>query len=104
MQRTPLDALVTRACLKEMEGNTFLLDHFIENHANLGQTKNVCAKVSVQMSDQIDQLVRLLGINKRSFLEAAFADAILKAEAIIEAEGLWAYLEETRRSVAEEVA
>lgn len=104
MQRTPLDALVTRACLKEMEGNTFLFDHFIENHEKLGQAKNVCAKVSVQISDQIDQLVGLLGINKRSFLEAAFVDAILKAKEIIEVEGLWDYLEETHRSVAEEVA
>jgi len=106
MQRTPLDALVTRACLKQMEGNSFVLDHLIENHDPTveGLTKNVCAKVGVGISDQIDQLVSLLGINKRSFLEAAFIDAIIKAKEIVEEEGLWEYLEETSHQRVEEVA
>lgn len=106
MSRTPFDALVTRACLQQMEGNRFILDHLIENHdpSVQGSTKNVCAKVGVGISDQIDQLVGLLGINKRAFLEAAFIDAIIKSKEIIEAEGLWEYLEETGSQRVAEVA
>lgn len=106
MQRTPLDALVTRACLKQMEGNSFVLDHLIENHdpAAEGLVKNICAKVGIGIFDQIDQLCGLLDINKRAFLEAAFIDAIIKAKEIVEAEGLWEYLEETSPRRAEEVA
>ena len=89
--RTPFDALVTERALhflSEHRGDA-LVDIVME-HSDLGPvpTKNVCAKVSVELSDQIDQVVALLGINKRRFLEAAFIDAVRRSNAILEAEGV----------------
>jgi hypothetical protein len=53
------------------------------------QIRNVCAKVPRQLADEIDEVVGLLDISKRRFLEAAFRDAVQKARAIMEDEGAW---------------
>lgn len=90
--RTPLNMLVTHAALSQMvEQGDFLQlltddpDATPELNA---QIKNVCAKVSANLSDEIDSICGLLGISKRKFLEAAFIEAVDKAKAIIDAEGV----------------
>jgi len=50
--------------------------------------KNVCAKVSPQLSDDIDDICGLLSISKRRFLEAAMLEAVSKARYIIQREEL----------------
>lgn len=50
--------------------------------------KNVCAKVTSQLSEEIDQVCGFLGISKRRFLEAAFIDAVAVAQEIIRREGV----------------
>lgn len=52
-----------------------------------GILKNVCAKVTPALAEEIDQVCGLLDVNKREFLEAAFVDAVGRAKAIIRAEG-----------------
>lgn len=95
--RTPFDALLTERSLHfvSVSRNTPLLDslsdEFIEG-AGL-PLKNVCAKVSQKLSDDIDQIVDLLNISKRRFLEAAFIEAVERAHSIMEAEGVWEALE-----------
>jgi hypothetical protein len=94
--RTPLDKLVTHAALGQMVQHGDFMRLFSEDDLaspDLSvQIKNVCAKVSAQLSDEIDSICGLLGISKRIFLEAAFIEAIEKAKAIIDAEGLEDYL------------
>lgn len=91
MARTPLDALVTRKVLDRISvcHNDALLDLIdtdrIDHNVPL---KNVCAKVSIDLAGEIDQICDLLGISKRAFLEAAFIDAVLKARDIMNSEGL----------------
>jgi hypothetical protein len=97
MSRTVLDAMVTRAVLDVVTnpGSDMMMDHLLQsggNAADLG-LKNVCAKVSSQLSDEIDSVCSFLSISKRAFLEAAFIEAIGKAKAIMEAEGVHEYLE-----------
>jgi len=45
--------------------------------------KNVCAKVSTELSDELDQVCALLSISKRRFVESALIDALLHANEIM---------------------
>lgn len=94
MKRTNLDSLITEKSLALVNGSgsDFLLEQVTEQGGDL-QIKNVCAKVTVQLSDDIDSIVGLLGISKRKFLEAAFIDAVARAQEIIKDEGVWQALE-----------
>lgn len=90
--RTPLNLLVTERILSRISENTnsALLEMAIDDGQIGGAVvKNVCAKVSVQLSDKIDEIVSLLGCSKRKFLEAAFLEAVDKAELIIMREGFY---------------
>jgi hypothetical protein len=95
MKRTHLNSLITEKSLSLINGSgsDFLLEHLTEDGSVDLPIKNVCAKVSVQLSEQIDNIVGLLGISKRKFLEAAFLDAVAVAEAIIKDEGVWEAVE-----------
>ena len=102
MKRTNLESLVTEKALHlvNCSGSDFIIEHLTEDPDYVLPIKNVCAKVSTPLSDKIDSIVSLLGISKRVFLEAAFIDAVAKAEEIIEAEGVWDALHEHSESFA----
>lgn len=89
--RTPLNALVTEKILSRIsqQSNSDLVDQVLTSEDAQGQIKNVCAKVSIELSDRIDELVGILGCSKRKFLEAAFLEAVDKAEMIIQREGFY---------------
>jgi butyrate kinase len=90
MPRTFVDALITEKSLSyvsQSDGGQ-LLDMLLRNAPEDSQVKNVCAKLSVELSDKVDAVVDLLGISKRRFLEAAIIDAVDKAHQIMEAEGV----------------
>lgn len=91
MKRTHLESLVTEKALSLVNGsdNGWLLEAVADDPDYNLQLKNVCAKVSVQLSDKIDSIVGLLGISKRVFLECAFIDAVTKANEIIDEEGVF---------------
>ena len=92
--RTPLDALLTERALHFVttRHNPDLVEAIIDHteHSDLHQAriKNVCAKVSVNLSNSIDEVCALLGVQKRRFLEAAFMEAVERARVIMEAEGV----------------
>lgn len=48
------------------------------------KVKNVCAKISVQLADELDAVVALLGMSKRNFIELSLQAAIGQANHIIE--------------------
>jgi len=96
--RTALNALVTEKCLSLLTNYANLIDAMVEGDATVVgdiPLKNVCAKVSAQMSDEIDSVVSMLGVSKRRFLEAAFYDAIQTAKKIMEEEGVFEALDST---------
>jgi hypothetical protein len=95
--RKPLDALITHAALCFMHANDRISDHFI-NESESPSLRNVCAKVSAQLSDRLDDTTRLLGISKRAFIECALLEALEKSDQILANEGIWEYLN-TRCSV-----
>jgi hypothetical protein len=45
--------------------------------------KNVCAKLSVPLSDRIDETVKLLDMSKRKFIELAIVQALDNANEIM---------------------
>jgi hypothetical protein len=98
--RSKIDSLVTEKALSIINRTStdVFLDAVVGDQDLALQTseplplKNVCAKVSVQLSEEIDKVCDFLDISKRRFLEAAFIDAIEKAHAIIDAEGVEAAL------------
>ena len=119
MGRSFLDSLVTEKSLAFINNNRELADHCINSpqseplseklldgltpeqadefrqfHAQIFiETKNVCAKVSPVLAKEIDDVCSDLGISKRRFLEAAFVDAVSRAKAIMEAEGVYELME-----------
>lgn len=107
MARTPLDAFVTEKALHQIaiRQNDDIVD-MVENGQLDGNIplKNVCAKVNIQLAEQIDEVVSLLGCNKRQFLETAFRDAVLRAHAIMDYEGFWDSLEDHPTATKIEVA
>jgi hypothetical protein len=95
--RSPIEALVLEKSLALMAvgRNSDIIDYAIQtDQAENLPIKNVCAKVSTALSDDIDSVCGLLGISKRRFLEAAFVEALALAHDIIEAEGVHDYLAE----------
>lgn len=92
--RTPLNALVTEKALRfiAIRRNSDLADAIANDPDHepqmRGILKNVCAKVCVGLSDDIDEICSLLDISKRAFLEAAMLEAVSKARGIIDREGV----------------
>lgn len=62
--------------LRNESVNDLLLDS-VDSHPQL---KNVCAKLSVELSDRIDRTVDQLGVQKRKFIEVALIEALDRAE------------------------
>lgn len=95
--RSPIDALVTEKVLNfiSTRRNADLIDLVAEDRLEHNiPLKNVCAKVTPQLSDEIDQVVGLLGVSKRRFLEAAYIEAVQRAHEIMKAEGVFDALDD----------
>lgn len=95
MPRSTLNALLTRKTLDRMAelSNQDFQDAVLDGRVPSMETelplKNVCAKLSVALSDEIDEKCVFLNISKRRFIEAAIIDALQQAETIMEEEGVW---------------
>ncbi|PJN81889.1 hypothetical protein [Bacillus velezensis] len=101
MKRQRIDAIVTEKSLHLVNFHTAgfsgadLVEH-IDLAAFGGEAppiKNVCAKVSVALSDRLDEICGQLEISKRQFIEAALIDALAKADEIMVGEGVYEALE-----------
>lgn len=83
--RNNLDRLVTEKALSLVNDSSSDIPDQFESPL----LKNVCAKVSVELSDEIDAVCNVLQISKRRFLEAAFVDAVDAANEIMRREGVF---------------
>ena len=95
-KRTQFERLVTQKAMDFVSNaqNEKLTDFLIESGQADPQMKNLCTKVSIPLSDKIDNLCAILDISKRKFCEAAFIEAIEKAESIMREEGVFAVMDE----------
>lgn len=67
------------------EGNTLdgIMDLFVQSNQDCPiPLKNVCAKLTVELSDEIDNVCNLLDVSKRKFIEMAIINAIGKFKEI----------------------
>lgn len=96
--RTALDALVTERSLAFVSGgaSSDWAQLMSASALEAAGIKNVCARVSSDLAGEIDQVVGLLGISKRRFLEAAMLDAVEKAKSVMRAEGVFDELHRER--------
>lgn len=93
MSRSNINALVTEMSLSfvSVTKGQGILDLVAEDQVQHNiPLKNVCCKVLPALSDEIDEIVGLLSISKRRFLESAIRDGIAAAKAIMEEEGVFA--------------
>ena len=93
--RSHFDSLVTEKVLGLV--NDIHSSDFSELESS--ELKNVCAKVSPDLSDEIDRVSGFLGISKRRFLESAFIDAVETAQEIMRREGLFEAYSQQQESV-----
>lgn len=106
MRESILDRLLIEKSLNIVNESDFAraTDNLINSSALESQVKNVCAKVSPDLSDRIDNIVGLLRISKRSFLETIYIDACDRAEKTMREEGVYEYFKEEAKERKESAA
>ena len=65
-----------------------LLDQLLEQAGEHPQVRQMCAKVSSVMYEDLEQVCALLGMSKREFIEAAVGDALHRAHDVIDRSGV----------------
>lgn len=94
MQKTDFNEFIHyRALAAKFEANgehlSLLLDPLIEaEHSIVPPVKNVCAKLSVELSDLIDSTSGRLGISKRKFIEIALIQLVEHSLHVMECVGV----------------
>lgn len=87
--RTQFDELILEKAykFKNSMSNPDTVD-LVDRAGELPDTlvKNVCAKVSTELSDELDQVCNLLSISKRRFVEASLIEALNQARFIMNEE------------------
>lgn len=83
------DTLKNDGLSRQLDG---IIDKYPENgleseHFKLPPIKNVCAKVSVELSDRLDNTVGKLGMSKRQFIEMALIQSLDFADHMLECVG-----------------
>jgi hypothetical protein len=71
--------------LKSASANSDVLDSMLAHNKEVEglELKNVCAKVTIQLSDDLDNVCGLLSVSKRRFIESALIEALLQAKEIM---------------------
>lgn len=72
---------------------TDLADAVIESGEMPIPMRNVCAKLTVELAERIDQVAANLGVTKRQFIERALIEAMDQADAMLAEVGVWDELE-----------
>ena len=78
-----LQALKLKA-LRSGAVNGRLLDAILDADGETIPTRQMCAKVSVQLYARLEEVCNLLDMSKREFIEASVSDAITRAFGVIE--------------------
>lgn len=63
--------------------------------------RNVCAKLSVELVDRLDNALSILSISKRQFIEAALIEALNKVDQVLEEVDAFEYHREYAEQEAE---
>ena len=86
-----LDELLQLQALRAKAGydNRLLVDRVMEGMPEgTGGIRQMCAKVSTELHDAVDEICQRLDLSKRSFIEAAVVDAVNRAEEVMRRTGI----------------
>lgn len=99
--RKHLDLLLTERTLSFIRRQTDsdILDKLVVDLPE-PSIKNLCAKVSSQLVDRLDETCHILDISKRKFIETAIIDALERANQIMGEEGLWEAIDDYNAQAA----
>ena len=86
-----LHALKLKATLSGPGGR--LLDQLLEQIES-PQVRQMCAKVSSALYDDLESVCGLLDMSKREFIESAVSDALRRAHEVINATGVMESIDE----------
>ena len=86
-----LHALKLKATLSGPGGR--LLDQLLEQTES-PQVRQMCAKVSSALYDDLESVCGLLDMSKREFIESAVSDALRRAHEVINATGVMESIDE----------
>lgn len=70
-----------------------ILDQLLEESGEHVLVRQMCAKVSHVVYEDLEQVCNLLDLSKREFIEAAVSDALARAHEVIDRSGLIEQLE-----------
>ena len=82
---TPLEELITHGCLfvKLNPQLRPFVDSFVDDATEKEfPSKNLCARVSLEMANNVEYACDFLSISKRTFIESALSEALSKFEEI----------------------
>lgn len=92
--RTPLNLLVMERSLHVVAGSgSGNLADMVIDQAESPEIRNVCAKLSVKLAEEIDGVCAVLDVSKRRFIEAALLEAVFRAKKVMEQEGVFDVLD-----------
>lgn len=76
--------------LKAMSGGIKgkFLDQLLEEAGETAQVRQMCAKVSYLVYEDLEQVCSLLDMSKREFIETAVVDALQRAHQVIDRSGV----------------
>lgn len=99
--RKPLDLLLTERTLSfiRRQCDNDILESLVVELPE-PRIKNLCAKVSSQLADRLEETCQILDISKRKFIETAIIDALERANQIMGEEGLWEAIDDYNSQAA----
>jgi hypothetical protein len=67
-------------------GNQDLVDHLLDANPEKADeiTRNVCARISLPMSQELEGYASMLGMSKREIITLALSDFFAKAQAVMD--------------------
>jgi len=85
-----LDELLQLQALRAKAGydNPLLVDRVLEGAEEGPQVRQMCAKVSPALIDELDEVCARLDLSKRRFIEAAVIEALARAREVLQRTGL----------------
>lgn len=96
MSRTKFDSLVIEKSLSIVNdsGNESAIEYAHNNGLGDDFTKNLCVRITHELSDRIENVVKILGVPKRKFLETLIITGCDRSEELMREEGVFNHFAE----------
>ncbi|EDN7874651.1 hypothetical protein GRG88_15575 [Listeria monocytogenes] len=84
---------------KYTQKNQDIVEHMLSQEGEAPvPLRNVCAKLSVELAEEIDRMCAVLGISKRLFIERALGEALDMAKATLDEVNAFEFIEQQAES------